>query len=392
MATTNDRGEYWIQGLEKGRYYVSLRCSAELEAPHPLMSARDPRRPYMVYTPQFYPGVPDTNGATRLRVTPGLETQGIDFQARRTTGVTVRGRVDVTDPSALAGGNVNVVLLPPSLDPSEGTAFGGSMDSRTGEFQIRAVVPGSYVLVATTFGEGPVYLAQVPLQIGATQPDPIRVMLAPVPEIGGRVEVEGDSPVPLESLHVTLEPLGSALFVRHSQAQVGKDGAFTLANMTPGRWRLQVLGASYVKSLMIGPKDVSPYGFDLAPGMAGPIRIVASNKTGSVLATVSATSDGSGPVSLLLAPADPDRLESGLARANSVDRGGHTTIPGIIPGRYRLFAFDTAEVWSLQQRPEVLKALESHAQAIEVGEGDTAQATVDPVEASNLEEALQAAQ
>ena len=390
-AATNDRGEYWIQGLEKGRYYVSLRCQGELEAPHPLMPARDPRKPTLVYAPQFYPGVPDANGATRLRVTPGIETQGVDFQVRRVSGVTVRVRVDAPDPSVLQ--NVQVQLLPPSLDPSEGAAFGGGLDRRTGEVQIRAVTPGSYVLVAGAPGNGPPYHAQLPIQIGATAPDPIHLVLTAAPAISGTLEVEGDKPPALESLRVTLEPLGNVVFFfQQPQAQVNKDGTFTLPGVTPGRWRLSVSGVSYIKSLSIGDRDVSPYGFDLAPGAAGPIRILASNKTGLVQVTVSAVSGGSDPVNFLLAPVDPERLESGLMRASPAGPGGQQVIYGVVPGRYRLFAFAGGTNWTMQQLPEVLKALESHGQLVDVGEGDTVQATAELIDAGQLKEAADEAQ
>jgi len=352
------------------------------------MPARDPLKPSLVYAPQFYPDAPDASAATRLKVTPGVETQGVDFQVRRTSAVTVRVRVDVPDPSLLQTGNVQVQLFPPSLDPSEGATFGAGLDRRTGECQIRSVTPGSYVLVASTTGNGPLYEAQLPLQIGATPPDPIRIVLAPAAEMSGTLEVEGDNPPAVEHLQVALEPLGNAPFVyARPTAQANKDGAFTLAGVTPGRWRLAVFGVPYVKSLSIGNRDVSPYGFDLAPGAAGPIHILASTKTGQVQVTVSAASAGSGSVNLLLVPADPERLESGEMRVNAGGPGAPQTLYGVVPGRYRLFAFDGAAGWTLQQQPEVLKVLESRAQLVEVGEGETVQATAEPIEAGVIKEA-----
>jgi hypothetical protein len=393
-VATDDRGEYWIQGLDKGRYYVVARCNGELEAPHPLMTARDPRRPTLVYAPQFYPGVPDTNGATRLSVTPGTETQGIDFQVRRVSGVTVRVRVDAPDPAVLQNGNVQAMLLPPSPDrfetgSLETGSFGAGLDRRTGEVQIRSVIPGSYLLIVSTIGNGPVYQARLPLQIGATPPDPIHVTLAPGSEMSGTLEVEGDNPPALEGLSVVLSPLTNLPFGQPPQAHVGKDGTFTLTGLTPGRWRLNVFGGPYVKSLTIGEKDASPLGFDLAPGTAGPIRILASTKTGQVHAAVAAS--GGEAISFLLMPADPERFDSGLVRIGSTT-GGPVTMYGVVPGRYRLFAFDTAPRWDLQELPEVLGTLASHAQLVEVGEGQTVEATAEPIRAERLKEALEEAQ
>jgi len=388
-AATNDRGEYLIQGLDQGRYYVSVRCDSELEAPHGLMPARDPLKPSLVYAPQFYPDAPDASAATRLKVTPGTETQGVDFQVRRVSGVTVRVRVDVPDSSVLQ--NVRVQLLPPSLDPFQGATFGAVLDRRTGDFQIRGVTAGSYVLIANTFGNGPVYQAQLPVQIGTAPPDPIRLVLTAASAMSGTVEVEGDNPPALERLRVTLEPLGNLFFAQQPQAQVDKDGSFTLTGVTSGRWRLSVGGGPYVKSLSIGNKDVSPYGFDLAPGAAGPIRILASTKTGQVQVTMSASAAGGGGVGLLLVPADPERFESRLTRVGMIG-GDRTTISGVVPGRYRLFAFEGAAGWGVQQQPDVLKALEGHAPLVEVGEGETVQAAAEPIEAGKIEKALEDAE
>ena len=391
-AATNDQGEYWIQGLEKGRYLLSARCGGELEAPHPLMAVNDPRKPHLVYAPQYYPGVADAKGATAVRVTPGVETQGIDFQVRRTTGVTLRGRIDAVDPSALSGANVQIRLAPPNLDAADGMQLAAGMDQSTREFQIRSVTPGSYVLSVATFGSGPTYLAMLPVEIGATTPDPIHVVLAPAPTMSGRLEVEGDDPPALDSVQVTLDPLAASIIVQQPQAQVSKDGTFTLPRITPGRWRLNLGGVSYVKSLTIGDRDVSPYGFDLAPGAPGAMRILASNRMGQVQASVSAASAGGGQVIFVVVPADPDRAETGMMRLGVAARGGQATIPNIVPGRYRLFAFDSADPSSVLQRPEVLKALESRAQVVEVGEGETVQASADLIEAREIEEASQETQ
>ncbi len=386
---TNDRGEYWIQGLEKGRYYVNARCNGELEAPHALMPARDPRRPTLVYAPQFYPGVPDTNGATRLGVAPGTETQGVDFRVHRVTGVTVRIRVDAPDPSVLQNGNVQVLLLPPSLDLSETGGIGGSMDRRNGEFQIRSVTPGSYVIVVgttMTAANGPFYQGRLPLQVGATAPDPVHVTLAPATEMSGTVEVEGDNQPALEALSVVLEPLSNLPFPRPPQAHVNKDGTFTVTGVTPGRWRLLLWGGPYIKALAIGERDASPFGFDLAPGTAGPIHILASGKTGQVQATVPAMAGGEA-INFLLVPAEPERLDAGLVRSSPAG-GGQATLQGVVPGRYRLYAFDAPPRWNLQELPEVLGALENRATLIEVGEGQTVQVTAEPIDAAQLKEAL----
>jgi hypothetical protein len=139
-----------------------------------------------------------------------------------------------------------------------------------------------------------------------------------------------------------------------------------------------------VKSLNIGERDAWPLGFDLAPGEAGPLKIVASTKTAQVKVTVAGAPAGG--VTILLVPADPERF-AGLQMAQGV-----SVSYGIPPGRYRVFAVDIPNAWELAQKPDVLKALESQAQTVELEEGETAEVTADLIPASDLKQPLQDAQ
>ena len=382
-ATTNGRGEYSIQELQQGRYYVSPRCAGVLEAPHPLMPARDPRRPTLAYAPRFYPDAPDANRAVLLSVTPGTETRAVDFQMRRVPDVTVRVHVDVANLSLPQ--KVHVQLLPPNLDYFQGPAYWADVDRHTGELRIDGVIPGSYILVAQTSGNGPLSYAQLPVRVSVEPPDPIRVVLAQAATLSGTVQMEGDDRPGSHPLLIMLEPLGGFVFTRPA-AQANKDGTFTLADVTPGRWRLSLgpSGVPYVKSLSIGDKDVSPYEFSLAPGAAGPIRILASTRTGRVAASAE-----SERTNFLLVPADPERFESGQVRLGGTGSGGgQATIRHVVPGRYRLFALDKTFDWSLQHLPGLVKALEDRAQLVEVVEGQTVQAKAELIEADQLKEVL----
>ena len=372
---TNDKGDYRIHSLPRGRYYVDLRCWGELVAPHPLMPADDPRTPKLVIAPQFYPGVPDVNGAAQVAVAAGANARGIDFVARRINAVTVRGRI------LNAGENVQVILLSDQPGARDWIQFSAGVDRSKGTFQISGVPPGSYLLVASTMGAGPVYQARMPLQVGSTPPDPVNLALDPVPDLTGVVEVEGENPPPLENFRVSLTPIDVPLSWQQPDAAIDRDGRFTLPAVAPGRWQLSAAqGQGYVKSFQIGEKDASPYGFDLLPGETGPLKIVVSMKTAQVKVTVAgASADGFA----LLVPADPERLHAtqvvGTHQAGCV-------FSNVAPGRYRVFAVATAQTaWDLQQRPDLVKPLEPRAQTVDLEEGQTAEVTVDLIPAADLQ-------
>ena len=273
---TNDRGEYRVQDLAPGRYYVFARCNSELIAPHPLMALDDPRVPHQVYRAQFYPGTAEQSGATRISVAPGTEVKGIDLQMRRVNAFTVRGRAG-TQEGNVPGVPVNINLSGDGTALFAWNSFGAATDPQKGTFEIHNVPPGSYMLAAATMGEGPRFQARQRIEVGDTAPDPVDVVLSPGADVSGTIETEsrilGGAPqVNLSSFDPT--GMGSS-----SQATADNDGAFVLHGVFPGRLNLSVGNVpGYIKEFRIGDKQVNPQGFDLAAGTPGPWRIVMGTK------------------------------------------------------------------------------------------------------------------
>jgi hypothetical protein len=135
----------------------------------------------------------------------------------------------------------------------------------------------------------------------------------------------------------------------------------------------------YVKSFQIGQRNASPFAFDLAPGEAGPLKIVVSMRMARLKVTAA------GGFSALLVPTDPAKF-SGLRVVPG--NGGSTSID-LAPGRYRVFALESSQdAWTLSQKPEALKALEPLAQTVDLEEGQTEEITATPIPSSDIAEKL----
>lgn len=275
-STTDQNGEYRISGLSQGRYYVLVTCHAGIPIPHPLMAAGDPRRQSLEFVPRFYPGVPGLEGASPVDVGSGAEVRGIDLRMSRTPGGLLTGRVGAVDP-ALLKRPFQIVLRSASPD-FNGWPFPPLFPGRDREFHF-PVTPGSYLLVASAWEEGPVpvYTAELALDLKEMPPDPVQLVLVRCPDISGTVEVEGANAQPVEGLQVLLDPIESLFTAKRLSAQVNAN-AFTLPAVVPGRWRLSVPGQAYVKSLTIGGTEASPDAFDVPQGGTGPMRFVLSTK------------------------------------------------------------------------------------------------------------------
>jgi hypothetical protein len=385
-GSTNEKGEYRINQIAAGRYYVFARCRAQLPAAHALLPRGDPRTPHETYLPQFHGGVLDPATATRIAVAAGATQEGVDFRMTRVPAFTLRGSVTASDPEAWATG-VNVTLEPVNRLMRNLMNFNSFADPQSRSFQIPAVLPGSYYLVAHMFRQGRVFAAQRTVDIAAAPPDPLEISLSSGAELKGSVQFDGDDHPPLENVQISLALMEGVFPMSRPQAQLDKGGGFTLTGVLPGRWRATVSLQGFVKSVTLAGRTVSPDGFQIAAGAAGPLHIVMGSKLTDVEVEV-ADAPPDRQVSAVIFPEDASRLGAGLERSGSAMGGGRIGFGGLAPGRYRVFATDIQNPWGILQRPDWLKALGSHSTAIEVPEGGHASATVEILSREELMRAL----
>ncbi len=133
-ATSDDRGEFRIFDVQPGKYYV--RASSQ----GVITSASDQDE---VLTSTYYPGTTDPAAAAQLDVRPGDEIQGMDLTLRRMRGATIRGRI-IRPPGMAAQMGVSVNAMFISGDSMTSTR--GSSTDQQGNFTIRGLLPGSYML------------------------------------------------------------------------------------------------------------------------------------------------------------------------------------------------------------------------------------------------------
>jgi hypothetical protein len=384
-ASTNEKGEYRIIDLPPSRYYVFIHCRAQLPAAHPLLARNDPRTPHETYSPGFYGGGLDPAIATRLTVVAGSALENVDFRLTRVPAFNVHG--SISGDAQLPAGGINVILVPANRVLRGLMQANASADYQTRKFLIQPVTPGSYILYAFSMYEGRTFAADRALEVRAAPPDPVEISLQSGADLKGSVQFDSEDHPPLENGQVSLTPVDGPFFLPQSQAQMDKDGAFTLHGVLPGRWRLTVSAAGFVKSASLGDQPVPPEAFQIAAGAAGPLRIVLGSKLAAVHVEVAGAAPDR-PVSAVLFPEDPERLGAGIERASTAMGTGRIEFGGLAPGRYRIFALDSPNPWPILQRPDWLKALESSSAAVDVPEGGSINTTLETVPRDELMRAL----
>jgi len=256
-----------------------------------------------------------------------------------------------------------------------------------GQFELRGVAPGSYVLRASAGTESQTLTARQDINVVAADVEGVK--LAPLPsfKLSGRLQVEGRGPGTLTQYSVNLRPAelpeDPAFFMSQDffgeNALVDRLGNFEWKNVNPGNYIVQVYGGEgqgfYLKSATRGGQDIAT-GFT-ASGPAT-LDLLVSYKGGTVEGTVVEKEkdvDTDHPVAnatVVAVPEEkyrklPDRFVTG-----ATDQHGRFTIRGLARGSYRLYAWQDVEegVW---RDPDFLKSQEANGTALKVEEGSRQQ-------------------
>jgi hypothetical protein len=385
-ASSDEKGEYHIGNLAAGRYYVFAHCRTALPAAHPLLARSDPRMPHETYLPQLYGGGVDPAAATRLTVMAGSSLDSIDFQLTRVPAYTLRGGVLGGDPDGRSH-PVTVTLMPVNRTMRSLMQMGAGVDAASRTFQFQAVIPGSYLLTASSNRDGRLFAAERPMEIGPAPPDPVQISLRSGVDLKGSVQFDSDDHPPLENGQMSLASVDTPYFMRQLQAQVDKDGAFTFAGVMPGRWRLFPNLPGYLKSVSLAGQTVRPGDFQIAAGATGPLRITLGSKFADLHVEIQNAPAGQ-QVSAVIFPEDSGRLGIGLERLGFMANGS-IDFGALAPGRYRVFATDGPNPWLILQRPDWLRALESRSAGIDVPEGGRVSTTLEPIPREELMHVLE---
>jgi len=403
-TTTNDRGEYRLYWVTPGRYYLAAR-SAE----RPTSSLNfDPRSPNAVqerYALTYYPGALDVQEAAAIDVQPGMNLTAIDFTVLRQQLYKIRGRVIDSRSGRLPGA---VTIQARSESPtgeseiiafSEGSVPSGrnaSYNATDGTFEIRNVVPGSYVVKAEIPGgqqdarPGPLPAAAVLVTVSNSDINSLTLNILPPVSMSGHLTIEDDESSTMEDfdrIRVRLIPadrLARSALPNSPQSQtLNPDGTFRIDNVKPGEYQVLICMALasnssncarntpnfYLKDARFDHMDVLNRPLQFAGIALTPLDIVLNRKPGQIEGVV--VNDKRQPVAgirTILIP-DQDRGRIGLYKFAETDQAGRFTIRGITPGAYKVFAWEALEEWAFFDS-DLMQRFERYGTAVRISESD----------------------
>jgi protocatechuate 3,4-dioxygenase beta subunit len=394
-GTTNDIGEYRIFGIAPGKYYLRASGQQRSVSPFIVLDRSTNSQPDEDYVPTYYPGTIDTANAAAIDVGSGAQVSGINFTLLKTATVHVKGSVGNL-PAGIQQ-RIQIMILPRGA-PFIGGPLRPTFADAKGNFDIRGVAPGQYMLSANINDGGRSYSTSVAVDVSNSNVENVRLEIGPGVDAAGKIRIEGDTKQSLTTVNVNLRPreTNGIVFGGVSPGRVKDDNTFLLPNVGANLFEVTLFGLPdgfYVKSIKSGQTDVLAAGLDVARGAPEPLEVVVSPNAGLMSGAVQNPNTGQPApgATVVLVPQQKELRDKAQSyRITTTDQNGSYTLNSLVPGEYRVFAWEDIEPGAYLD-PDFLKPVESKSEAVTIRESDqkTVSLTLIPADASSQSDSSQ---
>jgi len=333
---TDDRGEFRIV-TRPGKFYIKAEPFTNTnEQPE----IRSDGTSEVVYGPSFYPSAASKERASAIEAAAGHDVSGLEIRLVRQRSFTISGTVTgIPDASARA-----MIIMRYGEGVQQLANMRNFVTEADGRFSLNRLAPGVYRLYAQyNSGGRQLQSGTVDVKLDSADQTGVELSLNGGGELTGTLEAAG---LPAERRTVRLQPVDPAIFMPVPlTGDVDRDGAFKIANVPAGKYRVVVSPLpdnGYVKTVQLDGATAINGVLDLSRGAHGSrVKILASAGAAQISGRV-LDKDGkpiTDSLTVLLLMTDPNvRDEDAMTRVSGSD--GSYSKKGIRPGKYRIFALD----------------------------------------------------
>lgn len=402
---TDDRGEYRLYGLAPGDYAVSvdsrflsnffgssgLRIStpADIEealksgtaaAPGATPVAKPREAGDVALSGMYFPGTARLDDAQAVKVAAGEERRGVDIQLEYVPTVSIEGRI--LDPDGKPSLSVTLSLLP----ADGGRSQFGRPSPANGTFSFTGITPGRYFITAratsnNAAGNNSTLYAKADIDVTGTPIRNINLTLKEGVTVSGTVTSESFSgTTPTGTMRVALAPIlaPGEISLSVPGTTTATNGVFSLAGVTPGRYRISVssnLPVWAMQSAVAGGREAIDDGFDVGDADVSGVQVKMTDQVSQILGVLQdATGRPAPDYYVIVFPADQKFWFQGSRRIKTARPGsdGKYIIPSLPPGEYRIAAVTDVETneWF---EPSFLQQLVGASAAVTLAEGERKQ-------------------
>lgn len=343
---TDDAGEYRIENLAPGKYYVQMLQQPVFGWGNGIAAAGSTRE---VYPEQFYPNAPDLASAQALPLRPG-ENARVDFTVAPKSAVRVSG---VTVPRAPNG------IFATLQDASgEETQIAIQFNPRTGKWTLPFVPPGTWNVVFRAQDQpGAAYYGEQHIEVRGTDIENLQIALEPLPAIPVHV-VGADTQAQFVQLRLFPQNerrLNQQEFVA-APAGGNSSGPLFLRDVAPGAYTvvIQPAGQFCVDSVSSGSTDLTHEPLIVSLGSPPQPIQVTLREDCAALEVTTQPHEHPGTQTLILT-SDSPAFEPRLALAGD---GTVANFAPLTPGAYHLYEVPSPNNLEYAN-PEALRNLEA---------------------------------
>jgi hypothetical protein len=291
------------------------------------------------YATTFYPDTVRFNEAVPIRLDYGKEAGGVDIFLRPIRKVKVRGRVTAGVSGVVTGAAIYLQRLDAHNQGSVDAPVHVGYD-RLGNFELRDVTPGLYLITADGSDQGEPKKARAMLTVPEQDVDNVELVLASPQKWRANVTIEGGGNFdPTQTFRFRLEPHSER--VQNVTVTVGgtQFECMMWPDETYDAYAQDLPGDFFLSAIRVNGSDVMGYGLEGAQASATPFQIVLDPRGGHITGLVMGP-DGNAlsGASLALVP-DPPQGKLQSYREASADEYGQFEMRGVAPGKYVLIGW-----------------------------------------------------
>jgi protocatechuate 3,4-dioxygenase beta subunit len=365
ITNTDDRGAFEIANIGPGAYFLSVSAQPWYARHEQRTDAatQDDAALDVAYPTLFYPDVTDADAATPIPINGGERLQA-DFILHAEHAMHLR--IPMKQPESGRGYGISVshsVFGEPEMLPVTMSLDGSGAE-------VDGLLPGHYdVSVTETVGGDPIethFSADVTGNSARVSDEENKINVT----VTGRV-ISNEGKLPPRSM--------IALVVLHSRnasfAPLNDAGEFTFS-VPPGSY--EVLGQinhHYVATVSANGASLVGRVLTVKAGATPRLQVLLGSSYGQIDGTVMHDGHPASAAMVFLVPDHPGE-NTILFRRDQSDSDGTFTLPGILPGHYRVIAIERG--WELEwAKPSVLAPFLVKSRHVDVRGNDHLQGTIE---------------